>query len=457
MTVPTPDPTLEPTPPSETRALLGHRSFLCVIAARFLAAVGVMVQTVNIGLQVYTLAREGRSVNEAAFILSMIGLVQFLPVLFLTLVAGQVADHYSRHNIMAISLGCDIVSTTVLGVLAWVHPILWPIFVVAGAFGASRAFLAPASGAMAPMLVPRQLMPRALAWSSLAWQSASVLGPALGGLITGALPHLLNRALGLGWSDSHAARIGFISAYATSGTLYLLAIFCLIAVRENTTPERNPASRWAMVKEGLVYIWNQKIVFGAISLDLFAVLLGGATMLLPVFALDVLHVGATGYGLLRASPGMGAAAVAIWLAAHPVKKKAGVIMFWGVAVFSVATIIFGAAEPMTQAAGLAFLAPVVSVIALATLGGADMLSVYVRQTLVQIVTPNAMRGRVSAVSSLFIGASNELGEFESGLVARFLGPIGAAIFGGVGALIVTGLWSRLFPALRKADSLTGDP
>jgi hypothetical protein len=211
-----------------------------------------------------------------------------------------------------------------------------------------------------------------------------------------------------------------------------------------------------MVKEGLAYVWNQKIVFGAISLDLFAVLLGGATMLLPVFALDVLHVGATGYGLLRASPGMGAAVIAIWLAAHPVKKHAGVIMFSGVAVFSVATIIFGAAEPMTKAAGVEFLAPVLSIVALATLGGADMLSVYVRQTLVQIVTPNAMRGRVSAVSSLFIGASNELGEFESGLVARFLGPIGAAIFGGVGALIVTGLWSRLFPALRKADSLTGD-
>jgi MFS family permease len=456
MAVPTPDPTLEPTPPSETRALLRQRSFILLIVARFLASMGVMVQTVNIGLQVYTLAREGRSVNEAAFVLSMIGLIQFLPVLALTLVAGQVADHYSRRNIMTISLGCDIVSTTVLGVLAWVHPMLWPIFVVAGAFGASRAFLGPASGSMAPMLVPRHLMPRALAWSSLAWQSASVLGPALGGLITGALPHLLNQAFGLGWSDTHATHLGFIYAYATSGGLYLLAILCLVLIRDNTTPERNPASRWEMVKEGLAYVWNQKIVFGAISLDLFAVLLGGATMLLPVFALDVLHVGATGYGLLRASPGMGAAVVAIWLSAHPVKKHAGHVMFTGVAVFAVATIIFGAAQPMTSAVGLGRIAPALSIIALATLGGADMLSVYVRQTLVQIVTPNTMRGRVSAVSSLFIGASNELGEFESGLVARFLGPIGAAIFGGVGALIVTGVWSRLFPALRKADSLTGD-
>jgi MFS family permease len=457
MTVPTPDPTLEPTPPSETRALLRQRSFMLLITARFLAAMGVQVQTVNIGWQVYTLARDGRSVKEAAFVLSMIGLVQFLPVLCLTLVAGQAADHYNRRNIVVTSLACDIVSTTALGILAWVHPMLWPIFVVAAAFGASRSFLAPASGAMAPMLVPRHLMPRALAWSALAWQSASVLGPALGGLIIGPLPGLLNHMFHLGQTTAHAAHLGVIYAYCTSGGLYLLAIGSLVLIRDNTTPEHNPASRWAMVKEGLAYVWNQKIVFGAISLDLFAVLLGGATLLLPAFAADVLHVGPTGFGLLRASPGAGAAVVAIWLAAHPVKKHAGHTMFYGVAVFSIATIIFGAAQPLTRGLGLAWAATALSVVALIALGGADMLSVYVRQTLVQIVTPNNMRGRVSAVSSLFIGASNELGEFESGLVARVLGPVGAAIFGGVGALIVTGVWSRLFPALRQADSLTGDP
>jgi MFS family permease len=452
----TAEPTLEPTPPSETRTLLRQRSFMFLLAARFLAAVGVQVQTVNIGWQVYTLARDGRSVKEAALVLSMIGLVQFLPVLFLTLVAGQAADHYNRRNIVVISLCCDIVSTTVLAVIALFHPMLWPIFLVAAAFGSSRAFLAPASGAMAPMLVPRAIMPRALAWSSLAWQSASVLGPALGGIIIGPLPGLLNAMFHLGQTPAHAAHLGVIYAYCTSGGLYLLAITALLMIRDNTTPDHNPASRWAMVKEGLAYVWNNKIVFGAISLDLFAVLLGGATLLLPAFAADVLHVGAQGFGLLRASPGVGAAIVAIWLAAHPVKRKAGVIMFTGVAIFSVATIIFGAAEPLTKALGVAWLAPALSVAALCILGGADMLSVYVRQTLVQIVTPNNMRGRVSAVSSLFIGASNELGEFESGLVARILGPVGAAIFGGIGALIVTGAWSRMFPALRKANSLTGD-
>jgi len=196
------------------------------------------------------------------------------------------------------------------------------------------------------------------------------------------------------------------------------------------------------MKEGLSYVWRQKIVFGAISLDLFAVLLGGATALLPVFARDVLHVGAQGFGILRSSPAIGATVVALSLAAKPIRHKAGMFMFAGVATFGVATIVFGLSKILW-----------LSVVALAVLGGADMLSVYVRQTLVQLVTPDAMRGRVAAVSSVFIGASNELGEFESGVVARFFGPVGAALFGGVGAVIVTGVWAGLFPALRKADRL----
>jgi hypothetical protein len=196
------------------------------------------------------------------------------------------------------------------------------------------------------------------------------------------------------------------------------------------------------MREGLAYVWTNKIVFGAISLDLFAVLLGGATALLPVFARDVLHVGPNGFGLLRAGPAIGATLVAVILANYPIRRQAGLIMFSGVAVFGAATVVFGLSKSLP-----------LSVAALAVLGAADMLSVFVRQTLVQIVTPDHMRGRVAAVSSLFIGASNELGEFESGVAARFLGPIGAAVFGGVGALIVTGVWAKLFPALRKADRL----
>jgi len=409
------------TPPSETRALLAQRPFLFLIGGRFLASLGVQVQGTAIAWQVYTLARESAGVNEAALILSMIGLVQFLPVLALTLPAGQAADHHDRRKIMVIALALDLVFTTALGILAVFKPSLWPIFVIAALFGSTRAFLMPAGGALAPMLVPRELMPRALAWSSLAWQTASILGPALGGLMI-------------------AVSTG--AAYGLAGGLYIAAMISLGLIRANTTPARQEGSRWEMMKDGLAYVWRQKIVFGAISLDLFAVLLGGATLLLPVFAADVLNVGATGFGILRASPAVGAALVAVYLAARPVRRHAGIVMFIGVAVFAVATIVFGLSKW-----------PALSVVALAILGGADMLSVYVRQTLVQIVTPDHMRGRVASVSSLFIGASNELGEFESGLVARFLGPVGAAVFGGIGALIVTGVWAKIFPDLRKADRL----
>ncbi len=224
--------------------------------------------------------------------------------------------------------------------------------------------------------------------------------------------------------------------------LYGVCALFVVSIRQNAKPQTNPGSRWQLVKEGLAYVWRQKVVFGAISLDLFAVLLGGATALLPVFARDILHVGPQGFGILRAGPAMGATVVALWLAANPIRRKAGLYMFGGVAVFGVATIVFGLSRSLW-----------LSVAALAVLGGADMLSVYVRQTLIQLVTPDHMRGRVASVSSVFIGASNELGEFESGVVARILGPVGAAVFGGVGAVMVTGLWAWLFPDLRRADRL----
>jgi MFS family permease len=295
------------------------------------------------------------------------------------------------------------------------------LLIVAAAFGAARAFFAPANTAMGPMLVPRILLPRAIAWNSLAWQTASIAGPAAGGLLVALSP-------------THA--------YVATLLLYLLSALSVALIHKPTQPQVQPGSRWALMKEGLVYVWRQKIVFGAISLDLFAVLLGGATALLPVFARDILQVGAQGFGILRAGPAIGATVVALWLAAHPIRHKAGVVMFAGVAMFGVATCVFALSRSLW-----------LSVVALALLGGADMLSVYIRQTLTQLITPDPMRGRVAAVSSVFIGASNELGEFESGVVARFLGPVGAALFGGVGALIITGLWARLFPALRKADRL----
>jgi MFS family permease len=412
--------------PAETlpsaRALLRQRDYLLFWASRWTAGLAVQIQSVAIGWQIYELARRTLSVQEAALVVGMVGLVSFIPLFLLTLPAGETVDRYDRRRILLICYAWELVT---VGLLVWAtvsgFSSVGLLLAVAAAFGAARAFMGPAGTALGPMLVPRQLLPRAIAWNSLAWQTASIIGPALGGL-------LLARSTAL--------------AYATAFCLYATAAAFIFFIRQSTQPKVQPGSRLALVKEGLAYVWNQKIVFGAISLDMFAVLLGGATALLPVFARDVLHVGEEGFGILRAGPAVGATVVALLLAANPIRSKAGLFMFSGVAVFGAATIVFGLSKSLW-----------LSVAALAVLGGADMLSVYVRQTLVQLVTPDNMRGRVAAVSSVFIGASNELGEFESGVAARFLGPVGAAIFGGVGALFVTGLWAKLFPALRKADRL----
>ncbi|WP_419254031.1 MFS transporter [Caulobacter sp. ErkDOM-YI] len=417
-----PPPAEDPSPDISTRALLRERDFMLFWAMRFISTLGVQIQSVALGWQVYAIARETRSVGESAFLVSMIGLAQFLPLLALTLIAGETADRRTRKFIVAISLAVDAVSASVLLLLALSgSQALWPVFAVSVMFGASRAFLSPASSALGPMLVPRPLLPRAIAWNALSWQSGSIIGPAIGGLLLIHSPSL---------------------AFGASLALYLAAAIMALMIRKNTRPETQPGSRLALIKEGLSYVWNNKIVFGSISLDLFAVILGGATALLPVFAKDVLHVGPGGFGILRAAPAIGATIVAIYLASNPIRSKAGPIMFAGVAVFGAATVVFGLSQVMWLSVG-----------ALALLGGADMLSVYVRQTLVQIVTPDAMRGRVAAVSGVFISASNELGEAESGVAAWFMGPVGAAVFGGVGALGVTGLWAWLFPELRKADRL----
>ena len=415
-----------PAPDDDTvpsaRALLRERDYVLFWGTRWTGSFASQIQSVAMGWQMYALARETRSVAESAFMVGMIGLAAFVPVLLLTLPAGEAADRYDRKKVLLLCLSGEILSVLALAVATlngWASPAL--LLVIAALFGASRAFFAPANTALGPMLVPRKLLPRAIAWNSLAWQSASIAGPAAAGFLVA---------------------VSAETAYFTTFALYALAGVLILAIRKNAKPETNPGSRWSLMKEGLAYVWRQKIVFGAISLDLFAVLLGGATALLPVFARDVLHVGPEGFGLLRAGPAMGATVVALWLAANPIRAKAGLFMFGGVAVFGLATIVFGLSNSLW-----------LSVAALAVLGGADMLSVFVRQTLVQLVTPDHMRGRVASVSSVFIGASNELGEFESGVVARILGPVGAAVFGGVGAVTVTGLWAWLFPDLRRADRL----
>jgi MFS family permease len=412
----------EPVQHVSTRELLKRRDFMLFWSSRVAATLGVQIQSVALGWQMYAVARETMSIPQSAFYVGMIGLAAFIPVFLLALPAGEAADRYERKKILLLCYTGEITTAVILACAAIFDFASIPLLLALSAlFGASRAFMGPASTALGPMLVPRSLLPRAIAWNSLAWQGGSILGPAIGGFLVS---------------------ISAGASYCVTVGLYLVAVLCVALIGMSTQPLVNPGSRWALMKEGLAYTWTNKIVFGAISLDLFAVLLGGATALLPVFARDILHVGPEGFGLLRAGPAIGATLVAVVLASYPIRRYAGALMFSGVAVFGAATILFGLSRSLP-----------LSVFALAVLGGADMLSVYVRQTLVQIVTPDHMRGRVAAVSSLFIGASNELGEFESGVVARFLGPVGAALFGGAGALIVTGVWAKLFPALRKADRL----
>jgi len=393
------------------------------LVTRAFGVLGTVAQSVTMGWQVYDLARAERGVAESALWVGVLGLATFIPLFFLALPAGVAADRYSRRNLLMACFGAEAVCALALvwaaaaGVLT-VHSLVG----IAFAFGVARAFRAPAGVALAPMLVPKPLLPRAIAWSSLAFQIGTISGPALAGLLVAR------------WSSAHS--------YAVSLVLYLVPIVGLNFVRRSTTPDPPTGSRVDRVREGLTYIWTQKVVLGAISLDLFAVLLGGATALLPVFARDILHVGPQGFGLLRSAPAVGAAVVALVLAGRPIQNRAGFALFSGVAVYGLATIVFG----LSRSFGL-------SLTALATLGGADMVSVYVRQTLVQIVTPDAMRGRVASVSFLFIGASNELGEFESGVTARIFGPVLAAILGGLASLAVTGLWARFFPSLRRVDRL----
>jgi MFS family permease len=416
---PAPDP-LSPNSAGPGGNIFRHLDYRVFWIGRLLSTLAVMCEAVTIGWQVYAVARRTHSVDESAFLVGMVGLAQFVPLFALTLFAGEAADRYDRKRIMIGCILVYVVGDAVLALAAFQQaPPLALIFTVAAVFGAARAF--PTSSALAPMLVPRAELPRAVAWSSLAWQGGAVIGPVLAGLLVGVSP---------------------VAAYGGAALLYAGAAISTLLIRGNTKPVYEGGDRWTRIREGLSYVWSNKVVLGAISLDLFAVLLGGATALLPVFARDVLHAGPFGFGLLRTGPAIGAASAAFVLSRRPLKRRAGLWMFGGVAAFGIATLVFAVSKLL-----------VVSVIALAILGAGDMLSVNIRQSLEQIATPDAMRGRVSAIASVFVGASNELGEFETGVVARWLGPVGAAIFGGVGSLVVTGLWARLCPALRKADQL----
>ncbi len=414
-------PLTEPT--DDSSSLLARRPYVLFLAGRFLGTLATGSQSVVIAWEVYELARRTMSLEEAAFAVGMIGLAQFLPLFALSLVAGETADRHDRRRILALCYLGQVLISTAMACRSAVGGGLWPIFAIAGLFGCARAFFQPTASALGPMLVPLRLLPRAIATNSLAAQLASILGPALGGFLCVASP---------------------ILGYAVSAGLFAASACCALLIRADTRPPSVDAdrSRVDQIREGLVYLWENKLVLGAISLDLFAVLLGGATGLLPVFARDVLAVGPQGFGVLRASPAVGAVLMAGYLSHRPIHTRAGVKMLLAVGLFGLMTVVFAYSRSVP-----------LSVFALAVIGGADMVSVFTRQSLVQIATPDRMRGRVSAVATLFIGASNELGEFESGVVARVLGPVGSVAFGGYGAMAVTAVWAWLFPPLRKADRL----
>ena len=389
--------------------------------ARFLAVASSEMQSVAVGWQIYNLTHRPLD-------LGLVGLAQFAPGILLFLVAGHAADRFPRRRILEVCYGAFAMCTLAL-LAATLRGLttVWPIYAVLLANGVVRAFSGPASQAFLPLLVAEEHFPNAVAWGSSVFQSATVLGPVAGGII-----------YGLASSP--------VPVYCCAAAGYLSALGLVSIVRLPRVDRPDSSISLAVVLGGLRYIWHNKLILGSISLDLFAVLLGGAVALLPVYASEILNTGAWGLGLLRSAPGLGAVLMAIALAYYPLRRRAGLVMLWCIAGFGVFTIVFGVSRNMT-----------LSLAALVLVGASDMVSVFVRHTLIQLTTPDAMRGRVSAVNMLFIGASNEVGQFESGVVAQWLGAVPSVVLGGVGTLLIVLLWSRLFPALRKVDELTPAP
>lgn len=399
-----------------------YRDYRLFWIARFAAVLATMSMIVIIGYQLVVLAIDdyGMSQREAGLQLGLLGLFQFVPLFLLTPVAGWAADRFERRTVARIANIVDMSIAIALGIVTYYDALTIPLlFGFAAAHGVARVFVGPAMSAMVSNVVPPAILPRAIALNSIAWQSASVIGPAAAGFMfeaDNALPY---------WF-----------ATAMLGIACLALTFIKPIHAHNRDTQTHPIRQMV---DGLKYTWNERFLLGAITLDLFAVLLGGATAMLPLYAHSILDVGADGLGWLRAAPALGAALMALWFTFSPLHHNVGIKMLWAVVVFGLSTIVFGLSTNFT-----------LSIAALAVLGGADMLSVYVRSSLVQLNTPDAMRGRVSSTSTLAISASNELGEMQSGLAAALIGPVGAVVFGGFGAIFVTGLWAYMFPELRNA-------
>ncbi len=402
----------------DSGSLFAYRAFMQFWVARLAGTAASQMLMVAVGWQMYDL-------TGSAWDLGLVGLLQFAPALLLALWAGHLIDRHDRARIVAACLGVQVgVSALLCAASAggWAgRDLLLGISVV---LGAVRAFQMPAQQALTPSLVPAPVLPRALAFSSAGMQGAIIAGPALGGLIYVA---------------------GAAATYASCAALFAFAGALCLFIRYSTALRQREPATWATLLAGVHFVYRQKVVLGAISLDLFAVLLGGATALLPIFAKDILQVGPWGLGLLRAAPAVGALAMSLALSRWPVRRRSGHILLGAVGVFGLSMLVFGLSTSLW-----------LSMAALAVSGAADMVSVVIRSTLVQLETPDAMRGRVSAVNSVFIGASNQLGEFESGATAALLGPVGSVVLGGLGTLLVAGLWLRLFPALAQRDALVAE-
>jgi MFS family permease len=395
--------------------------------SRFTSTFATIGMVVIIGYQLYDLARSeyGMSIPEAALQLGLLGLAQFLPLMLLTPVAGVVADRFDRRMVAGLASLLDMLIALSLAITTQMDLLSLPmLYGMAALHGIARVFIGPAMSTFIPNIVPAALMPRAVALGSLSWQVGQIGGPALAGVLFAVRPD---------------APYWFAAA--------LLAISCatIFAIRRMPPPEGNrEAHPLRQIADGFAFVWNERFLLGCVTLDLFAVLLGGATALLPVFARDILTyggepVGAHGLGLMRAMPAVGAVVIGVLLSARPITRNVGAKMLWSVVVFGAATAVFGLSRNFA-----------LSLAALVLLGAADMVSVFIRSTLIQLNTPDAMRGRVSAITNMAVSASNELGEMQSGLAAALLGATGAVVFGGVGAIVITGLWAWIFPELIRA-------
>jgi MFS family permease len=403
---------------SAGRAAFSYPGFLVFQLARFFVVLATEMQSVAVGWQVY-------EITKRPLDLGYVGLAQFLPGIVLFLVSGHVADRYRRTKVVFFCfLGYTVCSTLLFLVAIHGTISVYPIYLILVGLGAVRSFSAPVSRAILPQLVAEKDFPNAVAWASTTFQCATILGPSLGGVV-------------------YAATRGPATVYAMGMIAGLLATLGTLRIPTTSAPRKREPINARTVLAGFRYIWKEKIIFGSISLDLFAVLLGGAVALLPVYAREILNTGPWGLGILRTAPGVGAAFMAVYLAHRPLRRGVGKTMLWCVAGFGACTILFGVSHSL-----------ILSLAALILVGATDMVSVIVRATLVQIATPDEMRGRVNAVDMVFIGASNELGQFESGLTAHWFGTVPAVVLGGIGTILVTGLWAWMFPAVRKADRLT---